>query len=381
MANTIPTLDDFVRTWSKSAGAKTASDSATGQAATPGSAASDSLQIGTNKQPTGKDPSNETGSAKPGKEDAKDGIVGGTSHPASTENKELDGAKYAFSEHSSLTDLCKIAQDVGQAFLLSLSDLSRGEQQPAKTAQALSPETAFQTGWELGGLGQADTYVAELDGLLQGTLDKQAADAMVQRELAQLYAEGVHRAEKVAQYWFARDAALKSAEGDDGSGMAVGQSGPEQGAMPEMGEQELMSAVGGMGGGGEAGAGGPGAGGGAGAGGPGAGGPGADGQISEEQLMQLLQQLGMTPEQFAEAIEQEAGSGGGGGPPGAGGPPPGAGGPPGGGMDMGGGPAMGGGEPPMPKEAGDAMIRRKTAEYIHELAKRSQAKTAQQQRR
>ena len=51
-----------------------------GAAATPGSAADDQLQIGTNKQPTGDDPANETGSAKGGKEDP------GTDHPARTDN-------------------------------------------------------------------------------------------------------------------------------------------------------------------------------------------------------------------------------------------------------------------------------------------------------
>jgi hypothetical protein len=60
-----------------------------GAVSTPGSAADDHLQIGTNVQPTGDDKSNETSSAKAGKEDP------GSTHPARTDNTALDGHKYA----------------------------------------------------------------------------------------------------------------------------------------------------------------------------------------------------------------------------------------------------------------------------------------------
>lgn len=61
----------------------------------PGTASEDQLQIGTKKEPTGQDPAVETSSAKAEKEDATGGRLGNTTHPARTNNGELDGYKYA----------------------------------------------------------------------------------------------------------------------------------------------------------------------------------------------------------------------------------------------------------------------------------------------
>jgi hypothetical protein len=136
-----------------------------GAVSTPGSAADDHLQIGTNVQPTGDDKSNETSSAKAGKEDP------GSTHPARTDNTALDGHKYAGDD-----GLKKIAADVETLAGRICTAIVNGVnlQQPTqatKTAAAnvagvaapVAPQTAYQAGWEAAGLPR----------------DKQAADAMV----------------------------------------------------------------------------------------------------------------------------------------------------------------------------------------------------------
>lgn len=77
-----------------------------------GSASDDQMQIGTNKKPTGEDPSVETSSVKAEKEDTD------TTHPASTDNSELDGNKYA---SMSTAQLYKISNDLGNRVLVALT--------------------------------------------------------------------------------------------------------------------------------------------------------------------------------------------------------------------------------------------------------------------
>ena len=66
----------------------------------PGTAASDQLQIGTKKEPTGEDPAVETSSAKAEKEDASGGRLGNTTHPARTKDRKSTRLNSSHSQQS-----------------------------------------------------------------------------------------------------------------------------------------------------------------------------------------------------------------------------------------------------------------------------------------
>jgi len=269
----------------------------------PGTASEDQLQIGTKKEPTGQDPSVETSSVKGEKEDpasAGDGSVGHSSHPARTNNGELDGFKYA----EMATDrLAKVASDMGNELLAQLAQF---EQAPAgsyaKVAGDTSADVAGQAGWELA-------------GLLSGDFDKRAADSLVQNSLEEIIQTASDDAEKVAEFLISFhlekqamgempagvDPAMMDGGGEDpmmggeegGYPMMGGDPGGDPAAM--MGGEEEMG--GGMGG-------------------------GEDGGI--EQLAAVLESLGITPEELEAAMVAQGGMGGeaGGMPPEAGGMPP-----------------------------------------------------------
>lgn len=352
---------------------------AEGAVSTPGSAADDHISTTTKVAPTGEDPSNETGKAKAGKEDKEQGGVGGTSHPASTENDQLDGHKYAAD-----TPLEKLANDMrtsGNNLLAALHNLynSSGVQAPQQTKQAaaqnpvpqqpqqIDPRLAYHAG-------------AELAGLINGTMDKRAADKLVHDTLTDVIKQASDDADLFITY---ASGFFKRAEGEDegatdptagGGGDAAAAPAPGGAGGGGGGEEDMMAALGG-GAGGDPMAG-------AGGGDPMAGGGGGGGEDHEAaQLALILEQLGVTPEELQQAMaEQGMGggdpmAGGGGGDPmaslGGGGAPPGGG--------MGGGAPPGGMETQANAGGGKRNVQTKVAQaevagYIREIVSRSRAK-------
>lgn len=364
---------------------------------TPGSAADDSEESPLNPQPTGQTPEQETEGAKAGKEDHREGDRGGTEHPANTENDELDGHKWAAD-----ADPIKMAADLkelGDQLCAQISWLAESTGNP-KTAQdaarvasggnsngqakqaaavapgalgsvELDPMVQMQLGWEMA-------------GLITGTMDKQAADAMVQNAIEGIIKTASEDAENVVNYldnFFAaaEQSVKQAAPGDDpaapgGDGGAPG----ADGGQPPPG-------LGGGGGGPPPGMGPPGGGGGmngedlmgmlgggvpAGGGGgppPGGGdlGGGGGGDAETGALADLLDRLGVDEQDLVQAMAEEEGNGGGGGPPGGGGGPP----PPPPGMEAQG--ADRGGRTQKQAVAKQGDYRAGMRQYITELIERS----------
>lgn len=279
-----------------------------GAVSTPGSAEDDHISSTLKVAPTGEDSANETNSAKAGKEDKEQGGLGGTKHPASTENDSLDGHKYA-----SDTPLEKLAMDmrnIGNNLLSSIHAVYQGNgvqppqqqkqaaYQPQHNKQAADPQLAYFAGHELA-------------GLISGTFDKQAADQMVHNTLTGVIKQASDDADMFVQY--AHHYLTKQAEGEEGgeppmpeaggggedpmAAMAGGAGGGGEGGG---GEEEMMAALGGGAGGDPAGGGGD----------PSGGGGGGDQEA--QQLAQILEQLGVTPEQLEQALAAQGGGGGGG---------------------------------------------------------------------
>ena len=358
-------------------------------------ASGDQVQIGTKKAPTGEDPAAETESTKPGKEDP------GSSHPARTDNNELNGGKYAFDlDTAPLEKLAEAMKELGNGICADLvTDQEKaacndgkgdGSMHPAATGDRVPPAKEAPQGMPEKKSNAIDPKLAEQYGwgvaaMLSGNFDKKAADATVQEALAEIVKVAEDDADNVITYL---QKYYKQADG--GTPPMGGSGGP--------GEDPLTAAMAG-GGAGPAGAAGamgagPGAGGppGAAAGGPpgagGAGGPGGE-QISPEELMQLLQSMGVTPEELEQVLAEEQG-GGAGGPPGAGGAggPPhegghhahhGDGGPSAGPAPMGGAP----GQPPMEVAAAEKQaaakqeeIKKAAISYVREVVGRSRTKRA-----
>ena len=332
----------------KKASAKRAADgkSSDGSINPPGTASSDQLQIGTKKEPTGQDPSVETSSVKAEKEDTE------TTHPARTDNSELDGLKYA---SMSTEQLAKVASDLGNRVLAGLASMQKeagDDEETQPTAQKQAADLAGQAGWELA-------------GLLSGNFDKKAADALVENTLAEVIKTAGDDAEKVASYLVAfHEQLAKHAEGDDGS----------DGSSPDDSDSSSAPPAGGDAGGPPPGAGGP----------PGAAGGAGGGEV--EQLLALLEQLGITPEQLEAAMAHSDGGDAGGPPPGAdaGGPPPGADAGAGGLPPSVGGPETAGAAPGMEVSAADRTRSTKRAasksaaeqnirDYVQEVLARSRS--------
>lgn len=364
-----------------------------GAVSTPGSAADDHKAVTTTVSATGEDPSNETNSAKAGKEDKEQGGMGGTSHPASTENDQLDGHKYA--SDTPLEKLAGDMQKIGNNLLAAIHHTytNQGQQPPVQTKQAAAanpqqhqqpisdPNLAFFAGHELA-------------GLISGNFDKRAADEMVHNTLTGVIKQASDDADLFITY---ASNFLKRAEGEEEAGGGGGEEAAGGGGDPMAaaggggggggggGEEEMMAALGGGAGGGDPS-------GGAGGGDPmAAAGGGGD---EAAQLAQILEQLGVTPEELEQALQQQ-GMGGGGGDPsgGMGGMGGGGAGGMGGGDPMaamaggaggGGGGAPGGGMPGMETQANAGGGKRnanantiKQAEvrnYIQEIVSRSRAR-------
>jgi hypothetical protein len=260
----------------------------------PGTASDDQLQIGTKKEPTGQDPAVETSSAKAEKEDASGGRLGNTSHPARTNNGELDGYKYA---EMPLEQLAKVASDMGNNLLAKLAEL-KGDQHkldvngngkiegsdlaalrggkkkeaPVAEDEKEATDLAGQAGWELA-------------GLLSGNFDKQAADSLVHGTLEEIIKTASEDADKVASFLVSySDEMSKKAEGEMPAGVdpaammggdpAAAGAGPDEAAMAD-----AMT------------------------GGEGAG----EGGDDVEQLAAVLEQLGISPEELEAAMAGGAG--------------------------------------------------------------------------
>ena len=291
-----PGVDSTPENVAKAAAAKRAAEgkSQDGSLNPPGTAAEDQLQIGTKKQPTGEEPSVETQSVKAEKEDSSGSELGTTSHPARTNNSELDGYKYA---EYSIEKLEKLASDIGNNLLVLITESQK--QAAAKPAQK---EAAQKEEVDLA--GQAGY---ELAGLVAGDFDKQAADQLVQSTIADLIKTASDDAEKVAIY-------LQSFYAEqEKQAKQVNQRRVKkaEGEMPPGGDPAAM-----MGGGAPPPGGDPAAAMGGGAPPPGGGG--------EEDVMAQLAQLIQSGQLPPEVIDQllAALGGGAGGAPGAGGPPP-----------------------------------------------------------
>jgi hypothetical protein len=306
-----------------------------------GTAAKDHIEATTNVQATGDDPSNETSGTKNTKDD--DGYEGSSSHPARTDNSEIDGHKYA--RDLQAMPLEKLAAHVGDlgnqicADLATAADTAKqamdkcpgcseakhmckcgmygkqGESKCATDAPAakhaaddqLTPELAKQVGWEMA-------------GLVTGNFDKQAADKLVEDSLTDIVKTASDDADNVIAYlhnYFAaqkqaQDAAAAAERQKQAMPMGGQPAGDPGGLPPEAmaamgggapgGEEDPMAAM--AGGGGEGGM--P----------PGAEGGMPGGEPDPEQLAQVLDQLGISPEELQEALAAEGGGGEMGGIPG-----------------------------------------------------------------
>lgn len=269
----------------------------------PGSAAADQLQIGTAKEPTGDDPPVETAGVKAQKDDAG-GPGGHTAHPASTDNNALDGLKYAAAELEQLplAQLSKIASDLNNAILaeLAVTDFRKSADEYKKdeddsSEDIIAPSAsnedddddekeasdAAQAGWELGGI------------FAGSGINKEAANALVQSTLEQTIKEAVDQATGVISFLHnyqdeaqaqkvANEGAMAAMLGgeeempeEDPMAAMAGLEGGEEAAMPEMGMEAGMEEGGG------------------------------------DELAMILEELGVSPEELAQAIEaEEAGAGG-----------------------------------------------------------------------
>jgi len=318
-----PSVDNQpIATPEKTAEGKSEGGAAGDPVQSPGSAADDQIQIGTVKEPTGDDPSVETGSAKDEKEDSG-GPGGPTSHPATTENNALDGLKYAEAEleEMPLEDLAKVASTLNNALLaeLAVHDFRKdagdysddpeasddGDNDDDDDEKEAADEVAAQAGWELA-------------GLLTGDFDKQAADALVEETLEEIIKTASGDADNVSSFLANYSEELNRQETDTHTKQANEEAlaamlggGGEEGGMPQ---EDAMGAVQGMGGpetGGEEGLEGLLGGGGeeelAGLGAE-EGAPEEGGEDVEELAM-ILEELGVSPEELEEAMAAEGAGG------------------------------------------------------------------------
>lgn len=250
---------------------------------TPGSAADDQIQIGTNKQPTGEDPSNETNSAKAGKKDP------GSDHPARTDNTNLDGHKFAFDSNASIEKLASSLHECGNQLVAQIAHLAWTAKKAAEEGphgdEHEKKETPAEEKAEHA-KEAADPELVQLVGreLAMVMSSKQATDAMVYESLNGIVKAASLKGDLLSEYLIGHMAELqKQADGDMMQEAITADAPP-------------ASAGGGLPVGGPADA------------GHGAEGPaGSDAEIA--QLLQVLDQMGVTPEDLEQAMAQEGGEG------------------------------------------------------------------------
>lgn len=274
------------------------------------------MQIGTHKSETGNDPSVED-DYKSEKED------GNTTHPADAESL---GEKYSsLAQKGDLVQLLKLHKQASDTLLakitVSVNDPSKGTPSQKKAGQQ---KTATKTETKT----QETQSVAEAGYELATTLGyqtKESADQAAEQLFAAIIKEASDDADRVGPFLLSylaerqKAEAKKAAEGGGEAELPPEEAAPaEEGAgapppeMPPGGGGMPPDAMGG-GGGGEG------------------GGMGQDAALQE--LAMALMELGISPEQLAQAAAGAGGAGGGGG------------------MDGG----MGGAMPPMPPEGGGGM--------------------------
>ena len=336
---------------------------------TSGSAADDQIQIGTVKEPTGDDPPVETAGVKAEKEDSE------TSHPARTDNSELDGLKYAEEqlEEMPLEDLAKVASDLSNHILaeLAVHDFRKGaghdddddaDDDDDDDSHKESADLASQAGYELAGLLTGELDKSAVDGMVQETLEDVIKTASDDADRVTVYLASYgdemqkqSQAARVRQY---NSTLLKKAQG----GMPLAPMGgevPPEAALGGGGEEDaIVEQM--LGGGGEA---------------P-MEAPMEEGGGEVEELAAILEELGISPEELEAAMAAE-GAGEAGAPGLEGGLPPEAGLPP----EVGGLPPEAGGLPPeagLEVEARDKLAAAKKGnamagvrDYIQELVSRS----------
>lgn len=330
------------------------------------------IGIGIDQSATGEDPKTEDNYEGGGHSDGQ--FEGDTSHPARTDNSSLDGEKYA---EMPIEKLAQLMQEQGNALLASLSTAAfdtlnrakkaEAEQRATPAAPAASPAPAADLDKEAA--AQAGYELAQL--VYEG-MDKTAEQAVLLQSVEDTIKIAHARGDAVAQFlWAAAEEEERKqaddatgGEGPSGSGSGDdGAHGGEEGGGTADNDPGLLSAMASEGDGGAG------------------GGDGAELQ----QLEQLLQQLGITPEQLMEMLVGGGEGGAEGGMGGAETPPPemGAGAPPApGGMDQGTaaaqpaavGPKMAkaaaaNNQRPMP--AKKAQLRNELVGYVTELASRS----------
>lgn len=250
---------------------------------TPGSAADDQIQIGTNKQPTGEDPSNETNSAKAGKKDP------GSDHPARSDNSSLDGHKYA---SASLEKLASSLHECGNQLVAQIAHLAwtakKAEEEGPHGEEHEKKETSEEEKAEHSKQA-ADPELVQLVGrdLANVMANKQATDAMVYESLNGIVKTASLKGDLLSEYLIGHIMGLqKQAEGDMMQEAMTADAPPASagGGLPMGGGDEAAMAA--MGGGGEG---------------------GDDSEIA--QLAQVLDQMGVTPEDLEQAMAQEGGEG------------------------------------------------------------------------
>ena len=165
---------------------------------TPGSAADDQLQIGTNKQPTGEDPANETNSAKAGKKDSD------SAHPARTDNESLDGHKFSYDNYTSLEKLASYMNDIGNELVAQIAHVAwtakKAEDESTHGYAHEKKETKKQERFEH--KEAVDGELAQLVGydLANVISDKQATDNMVHSVLSDIVKAASLKADLLAEY-------------------------------------------------------------------------------------------------------------------------------------------------------------------------------------
>lgn len=186
------------------------------------------LNIGTKQRATGEDAENETGKAKGGKEDG--GYQGASSHPARTDNDQIDGHKWA-GQIKNLLALTKTAEDKCNDLLGAISvaadgDIRKrasamqgeaaatpadGKQAAAKTQDPGKSATAQNNGKQAG----AELAQTLLEGQVSGQ-DKQAELYQVVEDLAETIAMSWRMADKTAAFLNGVRDAQKKANEDRG---------------------------------------------------------------------------------------------------------------------------------------------------------------------
>lgn len=273
--------------------------------------------IGTTQSSTGEDPSVEDHYRAGGKDDKRQGDRGGTEGPFDAE--EI-GEKYSSLQFPQLTKLAYdkmntvLADIANGAHIKEAMEMAQHGFQPQAQSR-LNPKTAAAAGYELAAqAGQQDDYQLK-QAAIQATVEQTILDSHTNADLVGEY---------LTKYAAECERLVKHSNDGPMGGAMEGESpmpppGPEAGGAPPPGGPP---------------------------GGPGEGGPpGGGGGEGIDEIINALLDMGYTPEDVMQALQEHAGGGGGppggaegGMPPGAGGLPPGMeGGPPG----MEGGPKMG----------------------------------------